>query len=154
MNRTDVNINSINSLIQNLGEDKQLVSDGFHTFSELYQIRLAYNVALFNEWSKTYNESVFAFKDKDIKTLHPEIQLFLKNIKSKYNVHKSWRHYDGELCFGGGWFIVSAQLPTGQISNYYEAIHWDKFRIPETEKALFEFDGHTTQDVIERLIKL
>ena len=134
MNRTDININSINSLIQNLGENKQLVSDGFHTFSELYQIRLAYNAALFNEW---------ALKNQDTGW-----------DENPYIVHKSWRHYDGELCFGGGWFIVSAQLPTGQISNHYEAIHWDKFRIPETEKALFEFDGHTTQDVIERLIKL
>ena len=132
MNRTNVNINNINSLIQNLGEDKQLVSDGFHTFSELYQIRLAYNVALFNDWGEGR----------------------YWNYEPLYNVHKSWRHYDGELCFGGGWFIVSAQLPTGQISNHYEAIHWDKFRIPETEKALFEYDGHTTQDVIERLIKL
>lgn len=128
MNRIDVNINRINSLIQNLGENKELVSDGFHTFKELYDIRLAYNVALFNEW--------------------------YKNPLCTINVHKSWRHHDGELCFGGGWFIVSAQLPTGQISNHYEAIHWDKFCIPETEKALFPYDGHNTQDVIERLIKL
>lgn len=126
------NLNSINSLIQNFGEDKQLISDGYHTFKELYDIRLAYNVALFNDWAEGG----------------------YWNYEPLYNVHKSWKHYDGELCFGGGWFIVVAQLPTGQISNHYEAIHWDKFRIPEKEKALFEYDGHTTQDVIERLINL
>lgn len=103
-------------------------SDGYHTFKELYEIRKAYNVALFNEWAKF-----------DI---------------PYYNVHKSWRHNDGELCFGGGWFIVCAKLPSGQISNHYKAEDWDLFKIPEVEKALFPFDGHTTQDVINRLINL
>lgn len=76
-----------------------------------------------------------------------------RNIR-KYHVHKSWRHHDGELCFGGGWFIVVAVLPTGQISNHYEAKYWDLFKIPETEKALFSFDGHTSTDVLERLKSL
>ena len=67
-------------------------------------------------------------------------------------VCKSWKHSDGELCFGGGWFVVSAQLPTGQITNHYEAKNWDLFKIPEVEKAP-EWDGHTPQDVIERLRK-
>jgi hypothetical protein len=101
-------------------------SDGYHTFKELYEIRKAYNVALFNEWGKF-------------------------DIPS-YNVHKSWKHHDGEFCFGGGWFIVVAIMPTGQISNHYKAEDWDLFKIPEVEKALFPFDGHTTEDVIYRLI--
>jgi hypothetical protein len=98
-------------------------SDGYHTFNELYEFRKAYNIALFNEWSAS----------------------------GKCSVHKSWRHNDGELCFGGGWFIVVAVLPHGQISNHYEAKYWDLFQIQETEKALFKFDGHTGQDVIARL---
>ena len=98
-------------------------SDGYHTFNELYEFRKAYNIALFNEWSAS----------------------------GKCSVHKSWRHHDGELCFGGGWFIVVAVLPNGQISNHYEAKDWGLFQIKETEKALFEFDGHTGQDVINRL---
>ena len=110
-------------------------SDGYHTFKELYEIRKAYNVALFNEWGR--------------KGLVPNPN---GSYHSKYYVHKSWKHHDGELCFGGGWFIVVAVLPTGQISNHYKAEDWDLFKIPETEKALFEFDGHTTQDVIDRLI--
>jgi hypothetical protein len=110
-------------------------SDGYHTFKELYEIRKAYNVALFNEWGR--------------KGLVPNPN---GNYHAKYYVHKSWKHHDGELCFGGGWFIVVAVLPTGQISNHYKAEDWDLFKIPETEKALFEFDGHTTQDVTDRLI--
>jgi len=98
-------------------------SDGYHTFNELYEFRKAYNVALFNEWA----------------------------AGGKCSVHKSWRHHDGELCFGGGWFIVVAVLPQGQISNHYEAKDWGLFAIPEVERALFEFDGHTGNDVIERL---
>jgi len=98
-------------------------SDGYHTFNELYEFRKAYNAALFNEWASS----------------------------GKCNVHKSWRHHDGELCFGGGWFIVVAVLPDGQISNHYEAKDWDLFAVPESERALFEFDGHTGPDVISRL---
>ncbi len=98
-------------------------SDGYHTFDELYAFRKAYNAALFNEWA----------------------------ANGKHHVHKSWRHHDGELCFGGGWFIVVAVLPSGQISNHYEAKDWNLFMVPETDCALFEFDGHTDDDVIARL---
>ena len=98
-------------------------SDGYHTFNELYEFRKAYNAALFNEWA----------------------------AGGKCSVHKSWRHHDGELCFGGGWFIVVAVLPDGQISNHYEAKDWSLFAVPETERALFEFDGHTGSDVVSRL---
>jgi hypothetical protein len=98
-------------------------SDGYHTFNELYEFRKAYNAALFNEWA----------------------------AGGKCFVHKSWRHHDGELCFGGGWFIVVAVLPAGQISNHYEAKDWGLFAVPETERALFEFDGHSGFDVVTRL---
>jgi len=99
------------------------VSDGYHTFDELYKFRKQYNAALFNEWAKN----------------------------GKYQVHKSCKHHDGEPCFGGGWFIVVAILPTGQISNHYKLADWTLFKIPEFETAQVPFDGHTPQDVLERL---
>lgn len=99
------------------------VSDGYHTFQELYEFRKMYNAALFNEWA----------------------------LHNKYQVHKSLRHNSGEECFGGGWFIVVAILPKGQISNHYKVEDWELFRCQETEKALFEYDGHTGEDVLERL---
>ena len=133
----------INELIKS-GCITEQISDGFHTFGILYDIRLAYNVALFNEWGKQKKSNPYPL------TILP----FADGIP-KYCVHKSWKHHDGELCFGGkGWFIVVAMLPSGQISNHYEAKYWDLFKIPETEKALYEFDGHTTEDVIERLKNL
>ena len=119
------------------------ICDGYHTFDELYEFRKMYNAALFNEWALDW-------------TLYNQGRLG-SNIpitSGRYNVHKSWKHHDGELCFGGGWFIVSAMLPTGLISNHYKAEDWDLFKIPEVDKALYEFDGHTGQDVLLRLKSL
>ena len=132
-------IDKINQIIQASkidGKDVSQVSDGWHTFSGLYDIRLAYNVALFNEWAQQCNEDTLA-------TGNP-----------KHDVHKSTRHHNGELCFGGGWFIVVANLPSGQISNHYEMKHWDLFRVPSVEKAKYEWDGHTSEDIIKRLKEL
>ncbi len=97
-------------------------SDGYHTFKELYEFRLLYNATLFNEWAK-----------------HKE-----------HGVLKSKKHSDGEDCFGGGWFIVMAILPSGQISNHYEMKYWDMFQCDETLTG-YPFDGHTPQDVAKRL---
>lgn len=100
-------------------------SDGYHTFKELYEFRKLYNAALFNEWA----------------------------AQGKYNVHKSFKHHDGKNCFDGGWFIVMATLPTGQISNHYENKDWKLFKCEERFKA-DEWDGHTAQDVAKRLSDL
>ena len=97
------------------------VSDGYHTFNELYYYRMLYNAAFFNLLPKEW-------------------------------VHKSKRHHTGEECFGGGWFIVMANLPTGQISNHYELKDWDLFKVPEKEIA-DEWDGHTPQEAADRLRK-
>ena len=69
-----------------------------------------------------------------------------------WKAHKSYRHHSGELCFGGGWFIVMIETPFGQISNHYENKYWDEFHCEEKELA-DEWDGHTEKDVIERLMK-
>ena len=95
-------------------------SDGYHTFNELYRFRLLYNAAFFNLLPNTMNAV------------------------------KSWKHSDGEPCFGGGWFVVTVELPSGQITNHYEAKDWDLFQIREADKAP-EWDGHTPQDVEKRL---
>ena len=94
----------------------------YHTFNELYEFRKVFNAALFNEWASS----------------------------NKYSVHKSKKHSDGELCFGGGWFIVVAILPSGQISNHYEMKDWGLFQIPEKETAS-TFDGHKPADVLSRM---
>ena len=97
--------------------------DEYHTIEELYDYRLIYNALLFNEWHKN-----------DV-----------------YEVYKSRRHSDGELCFDGEWFIVIAILPTGQISNHYHIDYWDYFHIPSYPQAKDKYDNHTSKDVLERL---
>lgn len=102
-------------------QDKGEISDGYHTFNELYYYRMLYNAAFFNMLPKEW-------------------------------VHKSKRHHDGEECFGGCWFVVMANLPTGQISNHYELKDWNLFQIPEKEVA-DKWDGHTPQEAADRLHK-
>ena len=104
-------------------KDMGEVSDGYHTFNELYEYRMLYNAALFNEFAK----------------------------QGLYDVHKSRKHSDGKYPFGdSNWFIVMAELPTGQISNHYEMKDWDKFQIPEKPLAN-KWDEHSPRDVAERL---
>lgn len=104
------------------GIDPQAVSDGYHTFGELYESRCVLTAAFFNLLAKSGVETC-----------------------------KSWRHADGELCFGGGWFVVYANLPTGQISFHYPEKDWERFILPETQKG-FAWDGHTTSDVHDRIL--
>lgn len=100
-----------------------LLNEQNETIQELYDFRLVYNALLFNEWAKN----------------------------GKYEVYKSKRHYDGELCFDGEWFIVVGILPTGQVTNHYPIRNWNDFKIPEYEKVKDEFDGHTSTVVLLRL---
>ena len=120
-NGVNTSASSINE--ETMEEDKGNISDGYHTFNELYEYRLLYNASLFNELAK----------------------------QGLYDVHKSRLHSNGEIPFGdSNWFIVMAELPTGQISNHYEMKDWDLFQIPEKAKANV-WDGHSPQDVANRL---
>lgn len=101
--------------------DPSQITDGHHTFGELYEYRMLYNAHAARGW-------------------------FTAGIP----VVKSWRHHDGEECFGGGWFIVTATLPTGQVSNHYKAEHWGLFNVPEVRVAPV-WDGHTPREAAIRL---
>lgn len=104
-------------------------SDGYHTFKELYGFRLMYNAGFFN-------------------LLYMYDQL---PGSDNHEVHKSWHHSDGELCFGkDNYFVVVAQLPSGQITNHYKGEYWDLFKIPIRERAA-EWDGHTPLESMERM---
>ena len=70
----------------------------------------------------------------------------------KYNSWKSRRHEDGQLCFGGGWFLVCIETPEGPYSYHCEDKYWDMFNCLEREVAK-PFDGHTPEDVT-RLLSL
>jgi len=95
------------------------ISDGYHTFNELYDHRAALTAALF------------------------------KSLPSG-TVYKSKHHHDGTMY--DGMFIVGTELPTGESISYHYDLDpwWGIFNIREVEHAP-EWDGHTPDDVIERL---
>lgn len=109
------------------------VSDGYHTFDELYYYRLCYNAALINSLVKLINENPAKYKD-------------IKVCKSK-------KHFGGEPCYGGGWFIVMISTPWGQISNHYKLEYWDMFQCPVT-KVSWKWDGHGMKEAMQRLNRL
>ena len=65
---------------------------------------------------------------------------------------KSYKHEDGELCFGGGWFIVGVDTPQGSYTYHYENKYFDLFECAELPVAK-HWDGHTEADVT-RLMSL
>lgn len=111
------------------------VTDGWHTFDDLYKYRAYYNAALVNMIVKEQ-----------------------KNIDSFINTHKidvikSKKHYNGEKCYNGTHFVVMIKTPYGQISNHYELKYWKLFNCRTVKKA-WKWDGHTMKESIERLEKL
>lgn len=98
-------------------------SDGYHTFQELYEHRYA---------------------------------LFLTLLKTL--PHLSWfslRHDTGEKCFDGEYFIAGLTLPTGNISYHLPVRLYQTAKLTgarELEKGV-KWDGHTSNDVIERLLQ-
>ena len=107
-------------------------SDGYHTFDELYYYRLLYNANMVNL-----------------------IQYINDNYPGKLDIkiYKSYKHDDGNLCFGGGWFIVQMETPYGQITNHYENKYWYMFnciQLPYGRK----WDAHTPAQAADRLHRL
>lgn len=96
------------------------LSDGYHSFNDLYYQRLVLTIAL-----------VKAYRDR---------------------AWKSWKHEDGEPCFGGGWFIVGIDTPAGSYTYHYEAKDWYAFDCQELPVSK-HWDGHTDKDVT-RLLSL
>jgi len=79
--------------------------------------------------------------------------LFATLVKTyKDRSWKSLRHEDGELCFGGGWFIVGIDTPEGSYTYHYEAKYFDLFDCDILDYGK-HWDGHTEKDVT-RLLSL
>lgn len=118
---TDTEIKRRKAICESAGvKEIDDVSDGFHTFRQLYYQRMM----------------LFA--------------VIVKQNKDK--AWKSLRHEDGELCFGGGWFIVGIDTPKGSYTYHYEDNFYSLFDCIELERSK-HWDGHTEKDVI-RLLSL
>lgn len=98
------------------------ISDGDHTFGELYAHRHALFIALMN-------------------TLDEE-NVYSSPLKSR-------QHSDGTMF--DGYFIAGVKLKDGWISYHLPDFYWDKLKIPETP-YFPAWDGHTSDDVIARII--
>ncbi len=80
--------------------------------------------------------------------------LFAALVKAyKDKAWKSYRHEDGEYCFGGGWFIVGIDTPEGSYTYHYKNKYWDMFDCVDLPRAK-HWDGHTEEDAETRLMSL
>lgn len=80
--------------------------------------------------------------------------LFAALVKAyKNKAWKSYRHEDGEYCFGGGWFIVGIDTPEGSYTYHYENKYWDMFDCIDLPRGK-HWDGHTEADAETRLMSL
>ena len=84
---------------------------------------------------------------------YQRMMLFAVIVKqNRDRAWKSLRHEDGELCFGGGWFIVGIDTPEGSYTYHYENKYFDLFDCEILDYGK-HWDGHTEKDVT-RLLSL
>lgn len=108
-----------------LAYDVGEVSDGYHTFNELYQHRFLLFCAL-SRMSVTNRDNLYCWKSKT-----------------------HW--IDGELQpVWDGWFVAGIELRRKTITYHLPLEYWPLFDGIERKQAP-PHDGHTSQDVIERL---
>lgn len=110
--------------------------DGYHTFDELYDHRVALYIALCN-----------ALRCVDMVAKAEGM------TEGRFSVWRSKRHSDGQLCFGTGtMFVLGVDKEPGEQITYHIPIErWDDAFFAETLEKAPEFDGHTSDDVLERL---
>ena len=118
---------SINYLISEKGIDTNQIRDGYHSFGELYAHRIALFIAL-------------------CKVVH-------YSTKYEFPVWKSKLHSDGSQM--DGWFIMGISYRKGdQITYHLPISDWEKcWFAKELDKAP-DWDGHTSDDVLKRLMLL
>ncbi len=112
------------------------ISDGYHTFSELYEHRIALFIALCK-------------KIQDFKYHGDQRNQF----GSEKIVWRSQAHSDGT--YWEGWFILGINKEKGEQITYHLPIKlWDRTNFAETLSVAPDWDGHTPEIVLERLKRL
>lgn len=103
------------------------ISDGYHTFDELYEHRIALYITLC----------------RMVKTL----------VRLPIPVWKTKVHSDGSIW--DGWFILGINTAAGyQITYHLPDSKWDECRFANILEKAPEFDGHTPADVLKRIKQL
>ena len=96
---------AIEALEQELCEDMGEISDGYHTFNQLYHQRAILFATIVNQ---NVNKSWKSFKHEDGKCC-----------------------FDSN----GEWFIVGIDTPKGSYTYHYEKKYWNYFKCKELETA-------------------
>lgn len=122
----------VHTLIRAEGEELE-VSDGYHTFDELYDHRITLYIAL-ARLCRRQEMKIGEFPDQPF-------------------VWRSKKHSDGELCFGTGTqYVLGIGSFEGQQITYHIPIErWDETDFAQTLEKAPEWDKHTDADVLERL---
>lgn len=108
------------------------LSDGYHSFDELYEHRLFLFISLLD--MMTFTNSMCQVSEE---------------VLGRTGVWKSRKHSDGSEW--EGWFIAGIGTVAGHMVTYHLPNRlWEHCAAPERELAP-EFDGHTPNDVLQRL---
>lgn len=114
-------------------EKTEDISDGYHTFWELYEHR----------------NSVFIWLCKTISDIHNDMWTWMRVVRSK--IHEDWLNVWEEW----GMFLMVLHTEHWQISYHLDKKDWDLCNFADTElQAKIPFDWHTPEDSINRLRKL
>lgn len=114
------------------------VSDGYHTFGELYDHRITLWIAL----CRIYND----------------VDTHMKSMTGGMAFWEVWRskaHDPEDQPMYDGWFVLGMGKDDGnQITYHLPLSRWDECDFAETLEHAPKWDGHTPQDTLERLKKL
>lgn len=118
----------INELIAESGCDTEEISDGYHTFGELYAHRAELFIALCRRITDCEEPAA-------------------SDLSS---VWRSLRHSDGAR--SDGWFVMGIGYREGEQITYHLRIEkWDDASFAATLDLAPDFDGHSSDDVLWRL---
>lgn len=131
-------IDQINELISRSKVNKNLISDGYHTFGELYEHRVQLFIKLcefLSDGTPPYCEGYGCIFPKE------------------YRPWRSKTHNDGTGY--EGWFLMGIGKDVGKQITYHLPISkWEECGFAETLKMAPPWDGHTSEDVLVRLQEL
>lgn len=111
-------------------------SDGYHSFDELYSHRIALFIKLCD---------LIAFTEFTYRAMGKQLD--------DRSVWRSKLHSDGSAF--DGWFILGIKKEAGkQVTYHIPLSHWDDTEFAETLDRAYAWDGHTSEDVLERIKRL
>ena len=116
------------------GAEVMDASDGYHTFTELYDHRIALWIAV--------------CRLKAEEEIHHNL-----STDGPQSIREVWRsklHSDGTEY--EGWFVLGMNKKAGEQMTYHLPIdRWGETEWAETLEKAPEFDGHTSKDVLTRI---